>query len=728
MSPSEQAVRSPEASSAESRRSSDIALRRRSLALAHAVWVISAAVALLVFLAAIPLGYALLFSGTPADPPIDAPGWYVSVLAFANGLASMLVALVSLGLAALLFWKRRDEPIALLVSFYLLAYGIVMAGPLEALNGFRPSEPASGTSQVGLIIPTDLIWQIQGALTIPAPLLFLYLFPNGRFVPRWTRWVALLLLFIAPPLTFVDWSAGVTSTDLLNVLLIAVYFGMIGAGLYAQVYRYRRSATSVERQQIKWVVWGVALTFLIMGVLYVPYVMASNLPAGAPQPAWVPMSELGWWASLSIIPLCLAVAVMRYRLWDIDVLLNRALVYGSLTAAIVGMYVLVIAALGALVHATGNLLVSLLVTAVIAVLFQPLRERLQRAVNRLMYGERDDPYAVISRLGQRLEATITSDAVLPMFVETVAQALKIPYAAIQLVEEGGPPFGDESSADPGRPSPIVASYGQPQPEVTTLPLVYQSETIGHLLLAPRAPGEAFTPADRRLLANLAQQAGAAAHTVRLTADLQHSRERLVTAREEERRRLRRDLHDGLGPALAAQTLKVGSARALYPHDPVAADALLAELERDSEAAITDIRRLVYNLRPPALDELGLVGAICEQAAQYRGSAVSIQVDAPTLPALPAAVEVAAYRIVQEALANVVRHAHARTCRVQLAIDSALSVTVTDDGQGIPPNHPLGIGLTSMRERAAELGGACVVEAGPNGGTRVTARLPLGACG
>ena len=149
-----------------------------------------------------------------------------------------------------------------------------------------------------------------------------------------------------------------------------------------------------------------------------------------------------------------------------------------------------------------------------------------------------------------------------------------------------------------------------------MPLTYGAELVGRLNLAPRAPGEEFSSSDRRLLEDLARQAGVAAHAARLTADLQRSRERLVTAREEERRRLRRDLHDGLGPQLAAQTLKVGSARSLYGRDPAAADALLSELETNMEAAISDIRRLVYNLRPPALDELGLDGAIRESAAQY----------------------------------------------------------------------------------------------------------------
>jgi signal transduction histidine kinase len=267
------------------------------------------------------------------------------------------------------------------------------------------------------------------------------------------------------------------------------------------------------------------------------------------------------------------------------------------------------------------------------------------------------------------------------------------------------------------------------------------------IVAPRAPGEPLTPTDQRLLSDLARQAGVAAHAVRLTADLQRltvdlqrSRERLVTAREEERRRLRRDLHDGLGPTLGALMLQLGSARSLLTHDPAAAEKLLSTLEVTVEGVMTDIRRLVYNLRPPALDELGLVSALREHAAQYvaqeaaasqAGTApgLSITIDAPELlPELPAAVEAATYRIVQEALANVVRHAQAQTCWIRLRLGEALWVEIDDDGVGLPSTRRSGVGLTSMRERAEELGGLCLVEARPFGGTRVQARLPLPARG
>jgi signal transduction histidine kinase len=220
--------------------------------------------------------------------------------------------------------------------------------------------------------------------------------------------------------------------------------------------------------------------------------------------------------------------------------------------------------------------------------------------------------------------------------------------------------------------------------------------------------------------------------VRLTADLQqvavelqHSRTQLVTTQEEERRRLRRDLHDGLGPALGSLTLQLDTARNLDKSDPTAADELLVDLKAQVQSAITDIRRLVYELRPPTLDELGLVPALSEQVTRYRKPGLSITFNAPErVSQLPAAVEVALYRITQEALTNVVRHANARNCELSLEVDDHVCLEIRDDGQGLAADYRVGVGLTSMRERAAELGGTCAFEPVEAFGTRVFVRLPL----
>jgi signal transduction histidine kinase len=429
--------------------------------------------------------------------------------------------------------------------------------------------------------------------------------------------------------------------------------------------------------------------------------------------------------TLFTVPVFTGVAVLRYRLYDIDLVINRTLLYGALSVSVVALYVGLVAGFGALFQAgtRSNLLLSLVVTGLIAVLFQPLSARLQRGVDRLMYGQRRDPYGALSRLGERLETTLAPEAVLPTVVETVAQAMKSPHAAIVLAGEDGPE--------------TVAAHGRPAGEPIAVPLVHGDERLGHLLASPPSPEERFSPADHRLLRDLARQAGAAVHAVGLTRDLRRSRERLVAAREEERRRLRRDLHDGLGPTLAGLTFGLEAARRMVDERPDAAGELLSRLEDQAQEAIVNVRRLVHGLRPPALDDLGLVAAIRQQAEAYgmaeetaaddRGHRPVLSVEGQEpFPALPAATEVALYRIAQEAITNVAKHSGAGSCRVSLRLpgDGALELEVSDDGRGIGAGAGSGMGLVSMRERAEELGGTCEVSTPPGGGTRVVARLPL----
>jgi signal transduction histidine kinase len=489
------------------------------------------------------------------------------------------------------------------------------------------------------------------------------------------------------------------------------------AALFSLLLRLHR-AQGDERQQLKWFLYaavpaGVCFGFVLLSFIVVDF---TEVVFGTPLiPFWGIYDYILNVAvfALLVVPVFTYIAILRYRLYDIDVVINRTLVYGALSACVVGIYVLAVVAFGAVFQAQGNLVVSLLATGLVAVLFQPLRSRLQRGVNRLMYGERDDPYAVISRLGRRLEATLAPESVLPTVVETIGQALKLPYAAILLKDPDG--------------YRTAAAYGLPTVEPEALPLVYQREEIGRLMLSPRAPGERFSDADRSLLEDLARQAEVAVHAVRLTSDLQHSRERLVSTREEERRRLRRDLHDGLGAQLAGLNVQAGTLRRLIPRDPAAADELVVELRDELRGAIADIRRLVYGLRPPALDDLGLTEALRRLAERYgsEGEQLQVLVEAPEdLPDLPAAVEVAVYRIVQEALTNVARHARARSCVVRLVVEEDAALEIVDDGVGIPKERGAGVGLSSMRERASELGGSCVLEPASTGGTQVLVRLPL----
>ena len=614
---------------------------------------------------------------------------HVSLDAYAviNIVLLVIQALVYYGVAALIFWHKSNEWLAVCVIVGFLA------GPTNSL-----SEPIAALPTAGLAVLT--IVQYLGVATF---ILICYLFPNGRFVPRWTILVAALALVIAGFQAFLPNIALPTGPAGLNWVIA---FSTLA---YAQIYRYRKVSSSEQRQQTKWFVLGLTAAAMIEMINRLLPLIFPSLAQHGDFYSFI-TDTISAYAFL-LIPLTIGFAILRYRLWDIDVIIKRTLVYGILTACVIGTYVLVVGYLGALFHTGSNLAISLLATGLVAVLFQPLRELLQRVVNRLFYGQRDEPYRVISQLGQRMEATLAPDAVLSAIVETLAQALKLPYTAISL-------HHDQAFS-------IAASYGTEVETLLHVPLMYQTEQVGELLLAPRARGESFTPADRRLLDDLARQVGIAAHAVRLTADLQQSRERLVTAREEERRRLRRDLHDGLGPTLASITLKLDATRNLLTRDLPAADALLIDLKKQTQAAVSDIRRLVYDLRPPSLDELGLIQALREQAEQYHLDMLRFTIDAPEpLPPLPAAVEVATYRIVQEAMTNVVRHAQAHTCSIRFALDNNLEVEVCDDGRGVPAGHHAGVGLNSIRERTAELGGTCQIEPRLGGGTRLHVRFPL----
>jgi len=540
------------------------------------------------------------------------------------------------------------------------------------------------------------------------------LFPDGRLPSRRWRWPALAVavgpvgIVVTGMLTDtltgqdvdyridnpigIDGAPGVEESPLFAVFGVPMVAGLVLA-VAAVVVRFRRSR-GAERQQMKWFVVAAAPLLI--------------LPFGELLPGWV--GGIPLMLALFGLPVAIAIAVLRYRLDDIDVVINRALVYGALTALVIGVYVLVIGYLGAALRREDDLVVSLVATGLVAVLFAPARDRLQKAVNRLLYGRRAEPYAALAQLGERLEATLAPDAVLPVIVSTVREALRLPYVAIRVA---------------GDPQPVAV--GEPPSVTETLPLLHHGAPVGELVLGPRAGETSFSAADRRLLADLARQAGVAVSTVQLTADLQRSRERLVAAREEERRRLRRDLHDGLGAQLAGLTVQTGVLRGLIPRDPDAADALAGELRTELRTAIADIRRLVHGLRPPALDELGLVGALQRLAEGIGADGLRIGVEVPDdVPPLPAAVEVAAYRVVQEALTNVVRHARANSACVRLTVDPrTVTVEVTDDGAGLPPDLVAGVGLSSMRERAAEMGGTCEVSNAPGGGTRVLAVLPRG---
>jgi signal transduction histidine kinase len=679
------------------------------LLVARACWIAMALTALAVWLLEAPLLYraALHLQNTDGMFTLSSAGWRLGLHRL--GLSPTVYAVHAVGLlfvmssvmfliGLLIFVRRSNEWLALLVSYAFVTVGV---GIITAYAGGPALLKAHPAWSGPLTVYTDLADLGWGGLFL-IPLVF----PDGRFVPRWTGWLALIgfIPFILPTNTIPSpvWISGPFTV---------LWFGTV---LLSPIYRYRRISDRGQREQTKWVMFGLVVAlgmFLAMGLIQ------TFIPGFTGKPERIVLLDLIGgtlvYVGFTFLPITFAVAILRYRLWDIDLIINRSLVYAGLSIGVVGLYVAIVVGLGALVGSRGNIVLSLLAAALVAVLFAPLRERLQRGANRLMYGDRDDPYAVVSQLGRQLENTLVPGAVLPMIVETIAQALKLPYAAIASRDEAG--------------FTVAAAVGTPADEPLTVALIYGGETVGQLILSTRYGEATFSDSDRRLLDDLARQAGVAVSAVRLTDDLQRSRQRLVTAREEERRRLRRDLHDGLGPELAAMAMQSEAARDLLRTDPVQTDALLAELTDQLQAATSDIRRLVHDLRPPALDDFGLVGAVRNGMTRYeRGLRLTLEAP-PALPTLPAAVEVAAYRIILEALHNVVRHAAAQTCRVRLAVDEPagmLEIEIRDDGRGMQPGRQAGVGLASMRERAAELGGVCEIEWEQGAGTRIHAALPV----
>lgn len=647
---------------------------------------------------------------TPAPPTTEkilasyglTPGTYAFLFVLIDSLFTTLFALS----AFVIYFKSRKEPMASLSAVMLLSLGI--------------SFPAL----VYTAVINQELWEygvsIIGAIGWITFFLFFALFPNGRFTSAWDAIPLLIfslvkiigVFFPETVLDYIRWPF---------LLSVAVFVLPIAAIIRSQFYRYRKLATPEQKQQTKWIVYGVTvglISFIAISILFDPGFGHSPL-------TYLYLNGFLHFFLL-IIPLTLAFAILRKRLWDVDPVVNRTLVYTALSVCIVAVYGISIFYLGKWFGSDEHYIVSLASTVVVAVLFAPLRDRLQRMVNRLMKGRHDDPFGMLTELKSLLMKPLPPDAMLHTMVRFIRQALRIPYAAI-VIEVNGQ-------------ERLVSSDGASSlADHPTFPIVHLGKEAGALLAANRK-GEPFTSQDLQLLDVLIGHAGPIVDNFTMTIgmkmladDLQLSREKLVLAREEERRHIRRNLHDELAPRLAAIGLNATAAEMYVKRNPKATTELLADLRKVIRSTVEDIRSLVHDMRPASLDEWGLTGAIQERIREVTKPLPDLRMElhAPSeLPELPAAVEVAAYWIVSETIANVVRHSGAKICSITLSVtaEHRFLIEVKDDGIGIDEralsSAKGGIGIGSIRERASELGGHCIIERLPEGGSRVLAIIPF----
>jgi signal transduction histidine kinase len=609
--------------------------------------------------------------------------------------------------------------------------GIVLAGAgaFWALDGLCESYAVVGLRERPTLPLTGLAYWVvseAGSLLLVALPLLLVLYPTGR-LPR-GRWrpvaVAALVMSMALPVSLVlapdsaiyggklsdevvrllpPFSLPLSDAAAVATIRVGQVLTMLAMPLAAAVVFARHArATGVERTQLRWLLWAAIVCLLAGGVM----LLDLNGPVGF---AALVLALLA--TSVSLV-----IGVVRPQTGDIDALVGGTLVYGGIAAGVVMLDLAVLATASRLL---GDRFEERQVTLVVLVLavaaYGPLRSWLTTLVRRRLMGRRGERYEVVSALAERLEESGGLEQQLPALASTVAEAFRVGYVRVEVLGTGG--------------AGLSATHGTAPGATQSFPIGYRGQRIGSIELPESGIRAILSRRDQALLIDVVRQAAIAVRSSLLARELQESREQLVLAREEDRRRIRRDLHDGLGPVLGGVAMRLDAAGNAVRTDPETAHRLVIQSRAEITEALSDVRRLVHGLRPPALDDLGLLAAVEQQADRARASGLEVAVEADAVAGLSAAVEVAAYRIVSEALTNVARHADARTCTVSLVTGPGeLEVEVRDDGRGIAEDVVAGVGLRSLRERVEELGGRYEVVCPPEGGTTVRAWLPMGGTG
>jgi signal transduction histidine kinase len=648
-----------------------------------------------------------------------------------------------------------------LASFGIIGALIALRQPANAIGWLLlGASTAMGLSILSLLIGTLLVHAHHnfglyvlllgsyfGGATSPALgalWIALLIFPDGHLPSaRWRILLGTLLVLmaagwivnIANPtpgnLEFVGSDRSVLAVAALassmSILSLAFNLLLFGLGVVAvvSVILRLRGADADRRHQIRWVAFAGGLSLVLYAA---PNVLPNNLPG-----PWTALLVGATTVAGLAVPSAIAIAVLKYHLYDIDVIIGRTLVYGTLAVAITALYVGLAVGVGALIGSGGkpNLFLSVAATAIVAVGFQPLRDRLRRVANRLVYGKRATPYEALSDFSRRAHETYAAEDVLPRMARVLKEGTAAEDATVWL-RAGEQLRPTASYPENGRqPEPLPLS-GQAVPALDSgdhmVGVLHQGEMLGALSVRKRR-GESLTPIEEKLLEDLAHQAGLVLKNVSLTEsllqrldELRASRQRLVTAQDDERRRLERNLHDGAQQSLVGLRIKAGLAEALVQKDPDKAKMTLAQIKMDADDALETLRDLARGIYPPLLADSGLVVALQSQAHK---SSLPVDIEAGDISRHPQEIEAAIYFCVLEALQNVQKYARATRAVVRLREeDHRLHFEVEDDGSGFDVSTvKRGAGTTNMTDRLDALGGVLTVVSEPGRGARISGTLP-----
>jgi signal transduction histidine kinase len=635
-------------------------------------------------------------------------------------LADVFQNVVNLGVPVLGFAlasRRPENPMGWLFLAAGLALGLnAIAGPY----GLHAVRVAPGSLPAGRAVA----WLSNWVFVIQAAMLafLLLLFPNGRLRSR--RWrpaawfvavvytsLGLTLIvratrFWAHP--FRPFPDGLYPWVLTAILILLPATYVIGVA--ALVVRFALSSGD-ERLQLKWFAAAALLVVVATSLSSVTNSVAANVFQG--------LALLCLWAALGI-------AVLKYRLYDIDIVISKAVLYGSLAVFITAVYAALVVGVGTLAGNQRSPLLAALAAAVVAVAFQPARQRAGRLANRVVYGRRATPYQVLSQFARRIGATYASQEVLPQMAHIVAAGTGAEQVVVWLrvADELRPEASSEGSSHAG-PMPVDGGKLPALPDSDmSAPVMHQGELLGAISI--RMPkGEPLRPAGQQLVTDVASQAGLVLANAGLIEDLRASRQRIVTAQDEARRRLERNIHDGAQQDLVALAIKLRLAGTTVDEDPAQTKELLGELQADASGALENLRDLARGIYPPLLADLGLAAALSAQASK---SPLPVTVEADGIGRFPQDTEAAVYFCCLEALQNTAKYAQASSAQICLqAQNGTLRFTVSDDGAGYDVGHtPMGSGQRNMADRLAALGGRLEVRSAPSQGTTIAGYLPLPA--